>query len=67
MKHKAAINIVITIVFMLGVLVGTLMHGHVMWHDVVAAMIAGIIFGGILFTQFRLIILKVLQLFTKKK
>jgi hypothetical protein len=67
MKPKAAINIVVTIVFMLGVLVGTLMHGHVMWHDVVAAMIAGIIFGGILFTQFRLIIRKVLQLFTKKK
>jgi hypothetical protein len=67
MKPKAATNIVITVVFMLGVLVGTLMHGHVMWHDVVAAVFAGLIFGGILFTQFRLIIRKVLQLFKKKK
>ena len=67
MKHKVAFNLVITIVFMLGVLVGTLMHGHVMWHDVVAAVLAGLIFGGILLTQFRLVIQKVLQLFTKKK
>jgi len=67
MKHKAAFNVVITIVFMLGVLVGTLMHGHVMWHDVVAAVLAGLIFGSILLTQFRLVIQKVLQLFTNKK
>jgi divalent metal cation (Fe/Co/Zn/Cd) transporter len=67
MKHKAAVNIVTTIVFMLGVLVGTLMHGHVMWHDIVAAVIAGLMFGGILFTQFRIVIQKVLQLFTKTK
>lgn len=67
MKHKVAFNLVITIVFMLGVLVGTLMHGHVMWHDVVAAVLAGLIFGSILLTQFRLVIQKVLQLFTKKK
>lgn len=67
MKPKIAVNIVITIVFMLGVLVGTLMHGHVMWHDIVAAVLAGFIFGGILLTQFRLVIQKVLQLFTKKK
>jgi hypothetical protein len=38
-----------------------------MWHDIFAAVIAGVIFGGILFTQFRLVIQKVLQLFTKKK
>ncbi len=67
MKPKVASNIVITFVFMLGVLVGTLMHGHIVWHDVVVAMFAGLVFGGILFTQFRLIIRKVLQLFTKKK
>ena len=67
MKHKVAFNLVITIVFMLGVLVGTLMHGHVMWHDVVAAVLAGLIFGSILLTQFRLVIQKVLQLFTNKK
>ena len=67
MKPSSAVHTMCGIVFIFGVLVGTLMHGHVMWHDVVAAMIAGIIFGGILFTQFRLIIRKVLQLFTKKK
>lgn len=67
MKRNVAVNVVCTIVFMLGVLVGTLMHGHVMWHDIFAAVIAGLLFGGILFTQFRLVIQKVLQLFTKKK
>lgn len=67
MKHKSAVNTMCTMVFMLGVLVGTLMHGHVMWHDISAALIAGLLFGGILFTQFRLVMQKVLQLFTKKK
>lgn len=67
MRHKAATNVTLTIVFMLGVLVGTLMHGHVMWHDIFAAIVAGLFFGGVLFTQFRLVIQKVLQLFKKTK
>lgn len=67
MKHKAAVNTMCTMVFMLGVLVGTLMHGHIMWHDIIATSIAGGLFGVVLFTHFRLIIQKVLQLFKKKK
>jgi hypothetical protein len=65
MKHKAAVNIVITIVFMLGVLVGTLMHGHILWHDILSAIVAGVLFGGMLFTSFRLVIQKVLKPFKK--
>lgn len=67
MRHKSAINIALTIVFMLGVLVGTLMHGPVMWHDIFALIVAGLFFGGVLFTQFRLVIERVLQLFKIKK
>lgn len=65
MKHRSAINAVCTIVFMLGVLVGTLMHGHILWHDILAAVVAGVLFGGMLFTQFRLVMRKVLKPFKK--
>lgn len=67
MKHKAAVNLVITVVFMLGVLVGTLMHGHIELHDIVSVIVAGLLFGGILLTQIRPTMQKVLQLFKKKK
>jgi len=39
----------------------------VMWHDIFALIVAGLFFGGVLFTQFRLVIEKVLQLFKIKK
>lgn len=44
MKHTAALNALCTIVFMFGVLIGTIMHGHLSLIDIVAAILSGIIF-----------------------
>jgi len=67
MKHNIEVNTFCTIVFVFGVLVGTFMHGHIMWHDVFAAILAGIMFSVIRITQFRLLIKKVLGKLSKKQ
>jgi multidrug efflux pump subunit AcrB len=66
MKQSSAVHTMCSIVFIFGVLVGTLMHGHIMWHDVAAAMIAGISFSMIRIIQFRPVMKKVLAKFNKK-
>ena len=48
---------------MFGILIGTLMHGHILLHDVTAAIIAGVIFGIINMIPVRLCIKKVLEKF----
>jgi hypothetical protein len=60
MKYDTAVNTLCTMVFVFGVLVGILMHGHIHWHDIFNAMVAGILFSVIRLTQFRLLIKKVL-------
>ncbi len=67
MKHSAAVNTLCTTVFMFGVLVGTFMHGHISWHDILAALLAGAVFIVIRITQFRLLIKKVLGKLSKKR
>lgn len=41
---RAQINILCTIVFMLGVLIGILMHMHIQWHDIIGLIISGAVF-----------------------
>lgn len=67
MKHNTEVNTFCTIVFVFGVLVGTFIHGHIMWHDIFAAILAGIMFSVIRITQFGLLIKKVLGTFDKKR
>ena len=66
MKQSSATQALCSIVFIFGVLVGTLMHGHIMWHDVAAATVAGFIFSLIRIVEFRQVIKKVLAKFNKK-
>jgi hypothetical protein len=66
MKQSSATQALCSIVFIFGVLVGTLMHGHIMWHDVAAAMVAGFIFSLIRIVEFRQVMKKVLAKFNKK-
>ena len=66
MGKKRSEHILCSIVFIFGVLVGTLMHGHIMWHDVAAAIVAGFIFSLIRVIEFRRVIKKVLAKFNKK-
>jgi hypothetical protein len=66
MKQSSATQALCSIVFIFGVLVGTLMHGHIMWHDVAAAMVAGLIFSLIRIVEFRQVMKKVLAKFNKK-
>lgn len=66
MKHSTAVNTLCTTVFIFGVLVGTFMHGHMSWHDILAALLAGTVFIVIRITQFRLLIKKVLGKLSKK-
>lgn len=67
MKHSTAVNTLCTTVFIFGVLVGTFMHGHMSWHDILAALLAGVVFIVIRITQFRLLIKKVLGKLSKKR
>ena len=66
MKQSSATQALCSIVFIFGVLVGTLMHGHIMWHDVAAAMVAGFIFSLVRIVEFRQVVKKVLAKFNKK-
>lgn len=66
MKQSSAIHTICGIVFIFGVLVGTLMHGHMMWHDVAAAIVAGLTFSLIRIIRFRQVMKKVLAKFNKK-
>jgi hypothetical protein len=66
MKKSIVADTLCITIFMFGVLVGTFMHGHISWHDIFAAVLAGSIFGVIRMTQFRLLIKKVLGKFSKK-
>jgi len=65
MKQSTVTDTLYIITFIFGVLVGTFMHGHVSWHDVIATLVAGFIFGAIRMTKFKLLIKKVLQKFSK--
>ena len=60
MKRSSAVNTLCTLTFIFGVLVGTLMHGHLRVHDVFAAIVAGMIVSFIRITEFRLLAKKVL-------
>jgi hypothetical protein len=66
MKQNTAVDTLCTTVFIFGVLVGTFMHGHISWHDIFAAIFAGILFTIIRITKFRLLIKKVLDKFHKR-
>lgn len=66
MKQSSATQALCSIVFIFGVLVGTLMHGHIMWHDIAAVMVAGFIFSLIRIVEFRQVMKKVLAKFNKK-
>ena len=66
MNTSSAVHTMCGIVFIFGVLVGTLMHGHMMWHDVVAAIVAGLTFSLIRIIRFRQVMKKVLAKFNKK-
>jgi uncharacterized membrane protein YfcA len=65
MKQSTATDALCITVFIFGVLVGTFMHGHISWHDIIAALTAGSIFGIIRMTKFKLLIRKVLRKFSK--
>jgi hypothetical protein len=41
---RSQINILCTLVFVMGVSIGTLMHGHIEWHDIIGVTVATIIF-----------------------
>lgn len=65
MKQNIAVDTLCTTVFIFGVLIGTFMHGHILWHDIFIAILAGILFTIARIIQFRLLIKKVLGKFYK--
>jgi hypothetical protein len=67
MKQSSAVHMMCNIVFIFGVLVGTLMHGHIMWHDVAAAIIAGLTFSVIRIIQFRQVVKQVLAKLSRRE
>lgn len=67
MRNNTEVNMLCTVVFVFGVLVGILMHGRIHWHDVLNALGAGVLFSLIRLTQFRLLMKKVLVKFNITK
>jgi hypothetical protein len=44
MKHRTAVNTLSTIVFIFGVLVGSVMHGHLSVVDIILSLFIGLVF-----------------------
>ena len=67
MGNTKSTHILCSIVFMFGILVGSLIHGHILLHDVVSAIIAGGLFSVVNTIPFRLCIQRVLETFNSSK
>ena len=67
MGKKRSAHILCSIVFMFGILVGSMLHGHILLHDVAAAIVAGVLFSVVNMIPFRLCIQRVLETFNSIK